>query len=388
MGIELLGALALALALPGSFYLLLLTLAALRPAAPARTPDERQRALRLAIVVPAHNEAQGITRTLHSLQAQVALWPNTRLLVVADNCSDETAAVARAAGAVVLVRDDPLHRGKGQALRHAFAALGDRVDWLLVVDADTDVAGNFIGAMRAAMQDGVDALQCRYGMRDPDQSAAARLTELALGAWNLLRPRGRMALGLSAGILGNGFALSRRTLDRVPYLAESIVEDVEYHHLLIEAGLRVHFVDATTVLGDMPLAATAAGAQRARWEGGRLGLLLTRGPALLRRLLQGQWRLADPLLDLMLPPLAWLLTLQLQALALGSGLVRGVAAAALLALGLHVLVALKLIHADRRHLRALLGLPRYLVWKLSLLAASWRASRRHAGWVRSARPGE
>lgn len=103
MGIELLGALALALALPGSLYLLLLTLAALRPAAPAQTPDERQRALRLAIVVPAHNEAQGITRTLHSMQAQVALWPNTRLLVVADNCSDDTAAVARTAGAVVLV---------------------------------------------------------------------------------------------------------------------------------------------------------------------------------------------------------------------------------------------------------------------------------------------
>ncbi len=388
MWIELLGAVALALALPGSLYLLLLTLAALRPAAPAQAPNERQRALRLAIVVPAHNEAQGISRTLHKLQAQVARWPNTRLLVVADNCSDDTAAVARAAGAVVLVRDDPLHRGKGQALRHAFAALGDRVDWLLVVDADTDVADNFVGAMRAAMHDSVDALQSRYGLRDPDASSAARLTELALGAWNLLRPRGRMALGLSAGILGNGFALSRRTLDRVPYLAESIVEDVEYHHMLIEAGLRVHFVDATTVLGDMPLASAAAGAQRARWEGGRLGLLRSRGLTLLRHVLQGRWRLADPLLDLMLPPLAWLLTLQLLALTLGNGLVRGMAAAALLALALHVLIALKLIRADRRHLRALLGVPRYLVWKLSLLLASWRASRRNAGWVRSARPGE
>jgi cellulose synthase/poly-beta-1,6-N-acetylglucosamine synthase-like glycosyltransferase len=385
MGIEILGAIALALALPGSVYLAMLTAAAALPA--RRRPLHAAApaaALRLVVVVPAHDESLGLLRTLRSLQSEVQADAQTRIVVVADNCSDDTAAVALAAGVDVLERHDPAHRGKGHALRYAFEALQD-ADAFIVVDADTDVEPGFLSAMRAALADGADALQCRYGVRDALAHPRAALADVALGAWNVLRPRGRAALGLSAGILGNGFALSRRALQAVPYSADSIVEDVEYHHLLVRAGLRVQWVDDARVRGDMPPARAAAAQQRARWEGGRLRLLASRGPTLAADVLRGQWRLADPLLDLLLWPLAWLGSLLLLGLALGAAPVQLAAGVGLALMALHVAVALCLMPARRQHLVALLRAPAYVAWKLGLAARTWRAAGRHAAWVRSAR---
>jgi len=385
MWTEALGAAALALTLPGSFYLAVLTAAAAWPVrrkdAPAAASTQD---LRLVIVVPAHNESLGLLRTLRSLQREVASDARTRIVVVADNCSDNTAALAVAAGVDVLERHDTARRGKGHALRHAFDSLHD-ADGFIVVDADTDVESGFLRAMRAALTDGADALQCRYGVRDALADRRTALADVALGAWNVLRPRGRAALGLSVGILGNGFALSRRALQAVPYSADSIVEDVEYHHLLVRAGLRVRWVDDAQVRGDMPVARAAAAQQRARWEGGRLGLLANQGPALAAGMVSGQWRLADPLLDLLLWPLAWLVSLLLLALALGAAPVRIAAGAGLTGVALHVGLALWLMPARREHLRALLGVPAFVMWKLCLVATTWRAAGRRAQWVRSAR---
>ena len=385
MRIEILGATALAITLPGSVYLAALTAAAAWPLRRKAAPTAASGAQpRLVIVVPAHDESLGLLRTLRSLQREVAADSLTCIVVVADNCSDDTAAVALAAGVDVLERHDTVRRGKGHALRYAFDLLQD-TDGFIVVDADTDVEPGFLSAMRAALADGADALQCRYGVRDALAHRRAALADVALGAWNVLRPRGRAALGLSTGILGNGFALSRRALQAVPYTADSIVEDVEYHHLLLRAGLRVQWVDGAQVRGDMPLARSAAAQQRSRWEGGRLRLLASHGPALAARVLAGQWCLLDPLLDLLLWPLAWHVSLLLLALALGAAPVQIAAGAGLAVVVAHVMVALWLMPARREHLRALLGAPAYVAWKLCLTATTLRAAGRHAPWVRSAR---
>jgi 1,2-diacylglycerol 3-beta-glucosyltransferase len=196
------------------------------------------------------------------------------------------------------------------------------------------------------------------------------------------------ALGLSVGILGNGFALSRQTLDRVPYTARSIVEDVEYHILLVQLGLRVHWVDTTTVRGDMPTADAAAGTQRARWEGGRLRLALDRVPGLLWQGLTRNPRLLDPTLDLLLLPLAMHVGLLLLVLGLG---LAGSSAAAQWALGClvvvvwHVFTGLRLIDAKQAHWSALLRVPGYIVWKLLLTAKVVKAAGRKTEWVRSER---
>ena len=154
---------------------------------------------------------------------------------------------------------------------------------------------------------------------------------------------------------------------------------------MVRAGVRVGWLEGTQVRGDMPGDAGAAGQQRARWEGGRLRLLATRGPALAAALLRGRWRAADPLLDLMLLPLSWHLSLLLLALLAGPSAVQALAALGLAGVALHVALALGLIGAGRAHFRALLGAPAYLVWKLSLATRIWRTAGRHAPWVRSVR---
>jgi len=198
MWIESLGAAALAITLPGSLYLATLTAAA---AWPVRRKNARMTAAtqtpRLVILVPAHNESLGLLRTLRSLQREVHADARTRIVVVADNCSDDTAEVALTAGVDVLERHDTARRGKGHALRYAFDTLQD-ADGFIVVDADTDVEPGFVCAMRAALADGADALQCRYGVRDALFNRRATLADVALGAWNVLRPRGRAAHNVRA----------------------------------------------------------------------------------------------------------------------------------------------------------------------------------------------
>ncbi|MEN9630437.1 MAG: hypothetical protein RJA10_3665 [Pseudomonadota bacterium] len=376
----------LALTVPGTLYLAVLTLAAHKAPA-ARTLGPPAAAWKVAIVVPAHNEGLHLLRTLRSLQAACQGDALTQIWVVADNCTDDTAEVARKAGVQVLERFNDADRGKGYALEHAFDRIPG-VDWFVVVDADTDVEPHFVEALRAHMTPDAAALQCRYLVRDALSSRRGTLSEVAWAAWNVLRPRGREALGLSVGILGNGFALSRQTLAQVPYTARSIVEDVEYHILLVHRGLRVHWVDTTTVRGDMPTADAAAGTQRARWEGGRLRLALDRVPGMLLQGLTRKLRLLDPTLDLMLLPLA--LHVGLLSMALGLGLAGGSptapwALACLVVVVWHVFTGLRLIGAQAAHWSALLQVPGYIVWKLLLTAKVVKAAGRKTAWVRSER---
>jgi len=371
--------------LPGTLYLAVLTLAGLRRVVPAA--GQPALAGPIAIVVPAHNEAMGIARTVDNLVAIAQVDGASQVCVVADNCSDDTAAIARAHGARVLERHDLTQRGKGYALDHAFSQLaGQGFVAYVVIDADSLAEPNLLSVLRRHLGAGAPAVQTRYTVLNAEQSPRTRLAELALCAFNALRPRGRHALGWSAGILGNGFALTAQTLQQVPYRATSVVEDLEYHLRLIEQDLRVHFADETTVRGDMPVAGSGQSTQRARWEGGRLRMLLDHGASLLRRGLSGQWRLLEPLLDLLLLPLAYHTVLLLALLAIPLGWARGLGLAGLAWLLLHVLVAAGVGGLGPRRLwLALWAVPEYLWWKLRMLRATVKTSQASAEWERTHR---
>lgn len=392
MTLELLATLMLALSAPGLAYLLLLTVAALLPAARPAAPAAR-RAPRIAIVVPAHDEAEGIAATIANLRGALPPSFPGRIVVIADNCTDATALRARQAGADVIERHDPARRGKGRALAHAFASLPG-YDWYLVIDADSRVDAGYFEAMRRAMARPADALQCRYlGLTRADGADGPRdlLAQIAWFGWNLVRPRGRARLGLSCGILGNGFALSRATLERLPYDSGSIVEDADYHAQMLRAGLRVQWVDDATLRAAAAPDARAAAVQRGRWVGGRLAML-RQLPADLRAALSGQWRLADAVCDLLLPPLAllgaWLLlALGLSAfLAPGARLaLAGAALASMAVIAAHLAAALLLGGAQRRHWLALLRLPAYMLWALAVLPNAWICAVRDSRWTRTPR---
>jgi cellulose synthase/poly-beta-1,6-N-acetylglucosamine synthase-like glycosyltransferase len=311
---------------------------------------------------------------------------NATVFVVADNCTDQTAEMARKAGAQVLTRQDSEQRGKGYALRFAFDRLMLRgLEAFLVIDADSVVTSNLVSEALARLGAGADAIQCRYRVTISTEAARTRLMDLALMAFNVVRPRGRDRLGLSAGLLGNGFGLTSRTLKDVPYAATSVVEDLEYHLMLVEAGKRVEFLDQATVYGDMPGKASAARSQRSRWEGGRLRMLADFAPVLTRKLARGSWRLGEPLLELLTLPLAYysFATILLLVNPLTFFRFLGIWGFAILAW--HVATGVVLSGRPLECVKALAVAPFYIVWKIGLLKSIFDSARAKASWVRTAR---
>jgi glycosyltransferase involved in cell wall biosynthesis len=151
---------------------------------------------RIAVLVPAHNESMGLPPTLADIRTQ--LFPGDRLLVVADNCGDDTAAVASSAGAEVVERQDPARVGKGYALDFGLRHLAaDPPDIVIVVDADCRLAGDTIDRLAATCALTRRPAQALYLMIAPDESAINhRVAEFAWRVKNWLRPLGLGTLGL------------------------------------------------------------------------------------------------------------------------------------------------------------------------------------------------
>jgi cellulose synthase/poly-beta-1,6-N-acetylglucosamine synthase-like glycosyltransferase len=383
------GAVAAVVTAPGSVELLILTLAGMLPSRRIRPPSKDPRPLSFAVVVPAHNEELNIARTVLSLFSADRAGAGTSVVVIADNCTDRTAEAAALAGARVLTRHDERLRGKGYALDYAFQILApEAFEYLVVVDADSEVSANFLTALADAFREGTAAAQCRYIVRNSGESVRTRLLRVALFGFNVLRPRGRDRLGLSAGIYGNGFALSAETLRAVPYTAASVVEDLEYHLALVRAERRVRFVDSAAVYGDMPVAGAGVKTQRSRWEGGRFRMMAEKIPMLMREILHGRLRLVEPALDLLLLPLAFHVLLLLIALVAPSPLVRSVALAGLGIVCLHLIAAISVGGGTIKDVAVLAAAPLYILWKILLIPKLIATSRSGATWVRTARTKE
>jgi cellulose synthase/poly-beta-1,6-N-acetylglucosamine synthase-like glycosyltransferase len=367
-----------------------------------RWADSGEPRTRFDLVVPAHDEEGGIAATVQSLLA--VDYPPTmrRIVVVADNCSDETARRAVAAGATVLERRDASRRGKGYALQFAFerSVATEDVDAVVVVDADTKVAPNLLRAFDVRLRRGAAAVQAEYGVENRDSSWRTRLMHIAFTLFHGVRCRARERLGLSVGLRGNGMAFAVSLLRSVPHDAFSIVEDVEYGVRIGLEGYRVHYAGETGVFGQMVSSGAASESQRRRWEGGRWALASKHAT----RLVAGGLRRRSPMLldlaaDLLVPPLTYVV------LAVGMGLVAEVARRAWLgpgawwsvapwiaaALGLmaYVVRGLFLARVGPVVVVDLLWAPVYMVWKVILAARAAPAERAtEQEWVRTAREGD
>ncbi len=374
-----------AVALPGTVELFLLLVGAVLPKRKISCSEE-DRAWRIAVVVPAHDEEVNIARTVKSLMAAERRGLEADVVVIADNCMDRTGEVARENGAKVLVRTHERLRGKGYALDFAFRTLlPEAYDAFLIVDADTEVAANFIMEMAGWLRAGADAVQARYLLLNPDESVRTRLTSVANRAFNVLRARGRERLGLSCGVYGNGFGMTRETLDQVPYLASSIVEDLEYHLALVRSGRKMRFVETTSVYGETPSGNGAASSQRTRWEGGRFRMIRENAPGFCIDVLRGRFACLEPCLDLLLLPLAFHVTLLLIAALTRVEIVRISGLVGLGVTALHLLLAILMADGTWRELFALFAAPVYIGWKLLLLPALARGSGVNTNWVRTER---
>src|SRR3954452_3504310 len=209
---------------------------------------------RFAVLVPAHDEEASIASTLESLFAQDYPSELYDVVVIADNCSDATAAVAREHGALVLERSDATQRGKGFALAWALERLpgeADRAEAIAFVDADCRVTPNFLTALGARLRAGAQAVQSANVVANPEESTASALRYAAFALVNWVKPLGRTTLGLSTSLHGTGMAMTRDVLRRHPWNAFGLAEDHEYAYRLIAAGERIDFAPEAAVTSDM-----------------------------------------------------------------------------------------------------------------------------------------
>ena len=370
-------------------YLLVLTALAQAPRAALRS----SRRLCFDVIVPAHDEAQVIEGVVASLRKLD--WPaeSFRVIVVADNCNDATAELARAAGAVVLERHDTERRGKGYALQFAFLA-SQAEGWayaVVVVDADTVVSPNLLEAFAARLEVGAKAVQAHYGVLNAQDSWRTRLMAIAMASFHQVRSRARERLGLSCGLRGNGWCVSHWLLRQVPYEAFSLAEDIEYGIELGLAGFRVHYADEARVDALMVSGEAAAGTQRQRWEDGRRQLIRARLVPLLKAASRRDGAVClDLAIDLLVLPLSYVAVNVLALIVFaGLALLWDPAAPLWLALGLacgasltlYVLRGWQLSGVGRRGLMDLLRAPSFVLWKLLLMLRATQS----AEWVRTKR---
>ena len=371
-------------------YLIVLLGAAARgrrrrsPAAPAGPPR------RFAILVPARDEETSIGATLASLRALAYPADHVQTVVLADNCTDRTAEVARTAGATVWARTGG-EAGKGAALGWGLERLMRTVpefDAVVIVDADCAVAPNLLDALAGRLEDGAQSVQVAYGVSNPGASPVAALRHASFLLVNGVRPLGKTTLGLSAGLLGTGMAFRRDLLTRRTWTARSLAEDQEQHIALVADGERVVFAPETSVTSPMPTSLRRSRDQQLRWDAGRATLVRRWTPNLLRAgLRQRDAVKVHAALEPFVPPQSLLLAVNACGclLALRSGPAhRRLALANLVGQGGYVCGGLALMRAPAPVWRALAFAPALAAWKLGLLARL-AFGRGPTTWVRTVR---
>ena len=362
-----------------------------RDRASAQTPRPS-----IAVIVPAHNEAAGVNHTIDAIVPQ--LTEQDRLVVVADNCTDDTAGVARELGATVLERFDDDRRGKGYAIRHAVDHLESNPPQVVVViDADCLPLPGCIQRIAGAAYESDRPRQAAYIMQPPKHYATpgTLVSAFAVTVKNYVRPRGLQRISMPCLITGSGVAYPWELLYCAPHPESHIVEDMHYSVDLALVGRPPLPCMEALVESPLPDSRQAAHTQRTRWEHGHLQVMLSQGP----RLLAGAFRrrsmkLLVMWLELMVPPLSLLVF----SLAAASVLIAGASWylanwLPLFALAVNSLVgviglSIAWWRFGRRVLPAakLLSIPQYVLSKLSIYTKFVTA--REDSWVRTARDSE
>lgn len=344
---------------------------------------------RSVVIVPAHNEAAGIARTVKALHD--ALPKGSDILVVADNCSDGTAGVARAAGSAVAVRNDPARRGKGYALHFARDRLAaDPPAVVAVIDADCLIDG---ASLAALLSSGLEGPAQAVNLLKPDRTASAmvQVSNFAFMVKNLIRQRGLFRLSGRVHLTGTGMALPWALFSQVSLATADIVEDLGLGLDLAASGHRPRLVERATVWSD---ASTHGGTlqQRKRWEGGFLATSRRRAlPAVASALRRFDAADLWAGLSLMVPPLALLVAFDLATASLlslllivgGSGTALGLLVVSLGLAGVALTLAWARFGRPYLTAKAAIRLPLYLLWKLPLYLDLLR--RKPTSWVRADR---
>jgi cellulose synthase/poly-beta-1,6-N-acetylglucosamine synthase-like glycosyltransferase len=262
---------------------------------------------RIAVLVPAHNESAGLLDTLNDIKAQ--LHSGDRLLVVADNCTDDTADVAKATGVEVTERNDQAKIGKGYALAWGVRQLSaDPPVITIVIDADCKLASDALDSLATASAATNHPVQALYLMTAPDESAIDhRVAAFAFRVKNWVRPLGLRALNLPCQLMGTGMAFPWEIISSADLATGAMVEDLKLGLDLARVRRPAIFCPSARVTSQFPLSVKGAKSQRRRWEQGHVGVIVRNIPRLIyESFARKNFDLLALTLDAAVPPLTLL----------------------------------------------------------------------------------
>lgn len=356
---------------------------------------------RFVIAIPAYNEENSLPRTLKNLFEVDYPRRKFDIIVIADNCSDKTAEIAKKEGANVMVRNNPDKRGKGYALRWCFDQLireNDRhqYDAAVVVDADSVVTKNLLKVMNEYLENGAEVVQGHLTVDSKPDVWTSEIIRIGFTLYNYVRPLARRAIDCPAGLRGNGMCFSMDVLEEVPWDAYSLTEDLEYGIKLLLNDKNVVFAPEAIGFNIVPEKAENAKSQRERWEMGRLPVLKKYIGKLCKEVFkQRSFKILDTLIDLVTPPLVnmmivacgmasaslliWFLGIQDTLLWFWLWIV-------VIGLGLfHALLGLYTAGVNWSTYRSLLYVPKYAIWKLYIYGKILLFEGVTTEWIRTSR---
>lgn len=266
---------------------------------PLKEPDRYHR---FAAVIAARNEREVIGNLIDSLRRQNYPPELIDVIVVADNCDDDTALVAEKAGAVVYRRFNRAEVGKCFVLRFAFDKIFEERDFydaVCVFDADNVVHPDFFTEMNRALCAGVQVAQGYRDMKNPVDTWVSGGHSVFYWLENRFYNASRSFLGLSATINGTGFMATTALLKRQGWTASTLTEDLEFTMQCTLAGERVAYVPEAVVYDEQPLSLSQSMRQRIRWTNGYIQCFFKYFPKFVRRLANKlDWVTADMFLFL------------------------------------------------------------------------------------------
>ena len=241
---------------------------------------------KFAMLVAAHNEEVVIENLVESLKHLDYPKELYDIFVIADNCTDNTAKIARAAGANVFERFNKEKRGKGFALEWMFDKIfkmDTHYDGIAVFDADNLVDKNFLKEMNNKMCEGFKVVQGYIDSKNPQDSWITESYAIAFTSANRMLQLAKSNIGLSAQIGGTGFVIDTATLKKLGWGATCLTEDLEFSCKLILNGEKVGWAHDAIIYDEKPLTLKASWNQRKRWMQGFADVATRYGMKLLKK---------------------------------------------------------------------------------------------------------
>lgn len=249
--------------------------------APAATAEKR---LRFAALIPARNEEQCIPAIVAALAAQNYPPELIDVCVIPNNCTDDTAGAAKRAGARV-IRVSPAANSKGKALGEAFTQLlrDGAHDAYCVFDADNEPAPDFISHMNRALTSGARAAKSSIYAKNPHDGWVCACYDVFFCCANRFLNAARRGLGLSARLIGTGFAVRRDLMEELGgWNTATLTEDAEFYATLAARGEHIAFVPEAVTYDEQPTSFRTSLTQRRRWMSGIMTVAMKKSPELMK----------------------------------------------------------------------------------------------------------